>query len=245
MPYVGENSLNFPPVDNSLSDSPASLDTNWSVVQDAANLNSEARRVFVQRYLGPVRAYLSARWRGTTWFDMLDDAVQEVFTVCLGESGPLQRLDRTRSAGFRAYLYGIVRNVARNLERRATRRRRRFEGEIHWDLMEVDESSLSTVYDRAWAKAVMRQAAQRQSEQARHSGSAAVRRVELLRLHVHEEVSMREIARCWNVDIQRLYREYAKARREFLAALVDVLATDYDVAPENVERECKALIDML
>ena len=42
----------------------------------------------------------------------LEDVVQEVFVTCFKEDGPLSRADPERPGGFRAYLYGVVRNVA-------------------------------------------------------------------------------------------------------------------------------------
>ena len=52
------------------------------------------------------------------------------------------------------------------------------------------------------------------------SGEAAVR----LHMRFYKGLHIRDIARLWNVDPGWLHHEYAKARSEFLAALLRVAA---------------------
>src|SRR4029077_13243403 len=107
------------------------------------------------------------------------------------------------------------------------------------------EEALSRVYDRAWAKAVVREAAERQAVLAAHRGEAALRRVELLRLRFHEGMPIREIARLWGLDAASLHHEYARARQEFRSALRDVIALHHPGSPEEVDRECAQLLVLL
>ena len=204
------------------------------------------RDELARRYVGAIQAYLGARWRDSPRLKDLDDAVQEVFLELFKKGGPLERADRTRSGGFRPYLYGLIQNVALSFERRASSEQQRSLGkEIDLERVGSDESSLSAVYDRAWAKSTMQEAARRQLDDAQEMGEAAVRRVELLRLRFHDGLPIREIAQRWNIDATILHHEYAKAREEFKAALSQVVALNNPGSPADVERECTELIDLL
>jgi RNA polymerase sigma-70 factor (ECF subfamily) len=159
--------------------------TCWTVIQAAAAGSATDREAFARRYGPVVRAYLAARWRSSPCLHDLDDAVQEVFVGCFKPDGVLDRADRDR--GFRPFLYGVVRNVARRTEAARGRRRER-PPPSDVDLNEVadGEASLSQAFDRAWARAVLREAADRMRQRAETAGSAATRRVELLRLRFHD-----------------------------------------------------------
>jgi RNA polymerase sigma-70 factor (ECF subfamily) len=222
--------------------------TCWTVLQDAAGGDDAARAEFATRYAPLVRAYLGARWRGTALIHELDDAVQDVFVECLRQGGMLQRADPGRPGGFRAFLYGLVRNIALRIEQdRARRCVRQVTGGMEdagADAL-IAEESLSRLFDRAWARAIMRDAAARQAERAAREGEAALRRVELLRLRFHEGLPIRAIAQLWSVDAAALHHEYARARKEFKAALVEVMAFYHPGAPADAERECAELLDHL
>jgi len=56
--------------------------TCWTVIRAAAAGSPAERAELARRYLGVVRAYLAARWRGSDLRADLDDAVQEVFVEC-------------------------------------------------------------------------------------------------------------------------------------------------------------------
>jgi hypothetical protein len=72
------------------------------------------------------------------------------------------------SSSFRAFLYGVVRNVARRFE---SQPRRPVD-----PLSEIpaDEASLSQLFDRTWAQAIMTEAAQRHGRQASERGPEAL-----------------------------------------------------------------------
>jgi RNA polymerase sigma-70 factor (ECF subfamily) len=220
--------------------------TCWTLIRDAAEGGEAARADFAARYAPAVRAYLAARWRGSGLIRELDDTVQEVFIECLRDGGLLDRARANRPGGFRAFLYGAVRNVALRAEAlRARRLAREPMSAIDLEGIPDDEEALSRVYDRAWAKAIVREAAERQSVLASGRGEAALRRVELLRLRFHEGMPIREIARLWGLDAASLHHEYARARQEFRSALRDVVAFHHPGTPEEVDRECAQLLSLL
>lgn len=231
---------------SSISHPISSLETNWSLIEAAAQADPDARDVFARRYIGPIRTYLSARWRNSSYIRYLDDAVQEVFLDCFRTGGPLERFDGINSSGFRAYLYGIVRITARKVESRVCAQKRISQGSNPaLEEIQVDESSLSTIYNRSWALCMIQQATQRQLDKATTRGGTALRRVELLQLRFKEGLPIREIASRWNVDSRTLHHEYARARAEFKANLLEVIAFHHPGAPAEVERECKELADLL
>src|SRR5205085_1207348 len=82
-----------------------------------------------------------------------------------------------------------------------------------------DADSPSRTFDRAWARALLREAARHQEQRAQQVGAAAVRRIELLRLRFQEGLPIRAIADRWGTDAAALHHEYARARQEFQAAL--------------------------
>jgi RNA polymerase sigma factor (sigma-70 family) len=216
--------------------------TCWEMLEAAAAGSREARARFAERYEPLVRTYFAARWRNPPLRFELDDAVQEVFVECLKSGGILQKAQPDRPGGFRAFLYGLIRNVARRFE---SRRSPLGNGELAPEAIPADEDTYSRVFDRAWAKSVMREAANRQAALAAQSDPEAVRRHELLRLRFQEDLPIREIAERWQVDPAQLHREYAKAREEFRAALKDVLASFHAVRGAALERECADLLALL
>lgn len=224
--------------------SSTSQETCWTLIHAAARGQLAEREELTRRYLPAVRAYLTARWRNSSMRDEIDDGAQEVFLACFREGGALQRVDRSAGPGFRAFLYGVTRNVALHLERARARR-------DDWTASEPEseipdrEPSLASVYDRAYAGSLMREAAQVMSARARESGGAAARRVEILRLRFEQGLPIRDIARLWGTDASDLHLEYAKAAREFRAALGEVAGLSERCAPEHLERECDRLLDML
>ncbi len=218
--------------------------TCWTELRAAAEGGIEARGAFALRYAPLVRAYLAARWRGSKLVGYLDDAVQDVFVECLRQGGALEKLEPGREGGFRAFFYGVVRNVALRVERSTARRRDQAALDEGMEPL-ADDHSLSQVFDRAWANALMREAAERQRQHAADRGEAATRRVELLRLRFQENLPIREIARRWNEDAATLHHEYARARAEFKQALLEVLEHYHPGAPLAVERECTQLLEVL
>ena len=220
--------------------------TCWTVLRGAAIGDGESREAFAARYTPLIRAYLAARWRDSPLLQELDDAAQDVFIECLKQGGVLQRADPGRPGGFRAFLYGLVRNVALRVEQARARGRERLLSDVDRSVGDgVAQESLSHVFDRAWAKAVMREAADRQAERAEREGEASLRRVELLRLRFQDGLPIREIARLWAADPAALHREYSRARDEFKAALLEVMAFYHPGSPAEAERESAELLGLL
>lgn len=204
-----------------------------------------ARSTFARSYLPVVRAYLSARWRDSPLSSEVDDATQLVFMECLKVHGVVERADSSRSGGFRALLHGAVRNVALRMERDRARRLKRVPGTIaEPELVAADDSSLSVVFDRAYAQRLMQEAADLQLANARASGEAALRRVELLRLRFQDDLPIRDIAPRLGMDPAVAHHEFAQARKEFHRALREILLL-HDPSLTQVDRECRRLLDLL
>jgi RNA polymerase sigma-70 factor (ECF subfamily) len=219
---------------------PDSERTRWTVILGAARGEAAARAEFARRYEPIVRAYLGARWRASPLRAEMDDAAQEVFLACFRDDGALTRADPDRPAGFRPFLHGVVRNVARRFEERWTLSARRADREHDIEAVEADEETLSRAFDRAWAVALLRQALDLQVESA--AGDAdALRRVELLRLRFRDGLPIRDIAARWNEDPTALHTAYARARREFRRALGEIVGR---LHPEgDVDAECARLVE--
>lgn len=220
--------------------------TRWTIIRGAARGSESDRTEFVRLYESVVRAYLRGRWPRPDQACDVDDAVQEVFMDCFREGGALDRAEADRAGGFRAFLYGIVRRVALRFEGRRDRRRGGFAAEsLHWSEIPADEAGLSTVFDRSWARALLHEAAEIQTERARERGEEARRRVELLRLRFQEGLPIREIARRWEMDPARLHHAYATARREFQSALHEVVAMHHPGSKREIDRECSRILESL
>ena len=128
----------------------------WTLVRAAAAGDARKRDEFARRYASVLRAFFAARWRGSRFVGDVDDAVQDVFVECFRPAGALDRVDAARG-GFRAYLYGVARHIA--LRREGRRSRERLAHEAALNNPPDDHTSLSQVFDRAWAKAILREAA--------------------------------------------------------------------------------------
>lgn len=223
----------------------ASESTCWTMIKAAAAGNPRERDGFARQYAPVVRAYLAARWRNSPRLQDVDDAVQEFFVQCFRREGPLQQAGAGKVPSFRAFLYGVACNVARRFEARLRRHGAPVNGEIRLEEVEANEASLSRVFDRAWAEAIMKQAGVRQRDRAASTSAAAVQRVELLRLRFEENLPIRTIAVQWNVDPARLHHDFAQARKEFRAALLEVVAEHHGGSPAEVEREAADLLVLL
>lgn len=221
--------------------------TCWTLIDAAAAGDVDERDLFARRYEPLIRAYLSARWKGSPLAQEISDACQDFFVDCFRDGGPLARVERGRAGGFRPFLYGVARIVALRWEEKNARQRvRPTADEVDFSDVESEETELSQVFDRAWAKVVLQEVGERHREQAAQSGPEAVRRVELLQLRFQEGMPIREIAKLWETDAALLHRQYAKARDEFSQALHEVVSFHHpDAAPAEVQRECLELLTML
>lgn len=218
-------------------------DTCWTVIRAAAAGDATARETFSRSYLPPVRAYFGARWRSAALRDEIDDAVQEVFVELLRPDGALASTDSRHGGGFRAYLFGVARNVARRFEEK--RGRRAATDPVDPDEIVADDTSLSRVFDRGWARAVVRDAAALQKERAARAGAEALRRVEILRLRFEEGLPVRDIAARLAEPADKVHHEYARARQEFEAALVEIVRDRQGGTPGEVRAECRRLVALL
>jgi DNA-directed RNA polymerase specialized sigma24 family protein len=218
---------------------PTSDSTCWTVIRAAAAGSPTDREELARRYLGVVRAYLAARWRRSALRDNLDDATQEVFVECFRQGGALEAAGAGRVPSFRAFLYGVVRNVARRFESRPARAAGALPD------IAADEGSQSRVFERTWAQAIMAEAAERQKSRAADQGDEAQRRVELLRLRFEEGLPIRAIADLWGVDPVWRHHVYAVARQEFRAALLEVVAFHQPGSPAELEQEAASLLKAL
>lgn len=211
--------------------------TCWTLIRAAAAGDRAARDRFARLYLPVVWAYLAARWDGRR---DADDAAQDVFVECFKSGGLLERADPDRGGGFRAFLLGAVRNVARRYEVRA-----RVAAELPADVP-ADDAGPAEAFDRAWARSLLKEAGRVQAERAAAAGTSAVRRVELLRLRFRDGLPVRDIARAWGEEAAKVHREYAAARDEFRAALRRVVAFHHPSArAAEIDQACAELLGLL
>ena len=73
--------------------------------------------------------------------------------------------------------------------------------------------------------------------------SAAERRIELLRMRFSEDLPVREIARRWGEEAERLHYHLKRAREEFKEALREIVRLHDPVG--SVEEECARLLEHL
>ena len=223
-------------------------DTCWTLVEDAAGGNTRASDAFARLYLPVVEAYLGARWRNSPLRSEVDDATQNVFLDLIRPNGALSRAQRDHGpGGFRPFLYGVARNVARRHEEKAGQRNRR---ETRLDSQAPEppatDASPSKTFETAWARAVMRAARSRHTKLARERGEESTENVELLRLRFQEGLPIREIAARWGTDDDAaVHRQYRRARKEFAEALYATVEMHVSGTPAEVKRECARLLEQL
>ena len=218
---------------------PTSESTCWTMIRAAAAGSPAEREALARRYLGIVRAYLAARWRGTALREELDDATQAVFVECFRPGGVLDAAGSGRVPGFRPFLFGVIRNVARRFESPPVR--------AADPLPEIatDDEGQSRLFDRTWAQAIMAEAGQLQSKLAEERGADSMQRVELLRLRFEENLPIRDIALRWATDPAILHKSYALARKEFRSALLEVVAFHHPGSAVELEEEAARLLKAL
>ncbi|MEM7205351.1 MAG: sigma-70 family RNA polymerase sigma factor [Planctomycetota bacterium] len=231
----------FPP---SMSSSGGSATTRWTVVLAAADGDANARVAFAERYLPVVRAYLSARWNGRRQVEDVEDAVQDVFLDCLRKDGALTRLDPEQRGSFRAFLGGVARNIALRVESRDAKERRRVADRDPSECADED-ARLTTVFERAWAQSVMREAGDRLAAAADAAGGDLARRTELLRLHYHEGRAIADVADDWGMAPKAAYRALDRARGEFRTILRRVIHEREGISGAALDRCCADLLAQL
>ncbi|KAA3612930.1 MAG: sigma-70 family RNA polymerase sigma factor [Planctomycetota bacterium] len=219
-------------------------ETCWTLIQAAGGGDREACRFFAETYAGVIRNYLGSRWQRGVHASRLEDAVQDVFLDCFRQGGALTRLQRGKGGSFRAFLFGIVRNVALRYEETAVREGRRRKGFNDWEKLPASQEKPSQAFDRAWAKALLQRAVARQKQWASQKGPEAIRRLNLLQLRLTEGRPIREIAAMWQQDPARLHHAYAKARQEFKQALKAEIQFQFPSQSQEVDQECQWLLEL-
>lgn len=220
--------------------------TCWTMIAGAASGRPDEQERFVATYGRAIRDFLIARsGRGTPVLD-IEDAVQEVYLECLREGGALEKANPHRPGGFRPFLFGVVRNVARRIEGRRAGRR---EVNPHSDLVRNGQTDVESdprhVFDRSWARTMVREARARLRERATEGDEAARRQFELLRLRYEEGKPVRVIATEWGEPAQRLHHELGRAKKAFQDALRQVVAFHLPGTSSEIDHECRALLALL
>jgi DNA-directed RNA polymerase specialized sigma24 family protein len=209
--------------------------TCWTLIHAAAGGDRTARNAFARIYEPIAKAYFAARWKQAR--HSLDDAVQDVFVECFKTDGVLHKVIDQQPDGFRGYFHGVLRNIA--LRHEAKRQAVPLPPE-----QPADDTSLSVAFDKAWARAILKEAARVQAENAKDE--RAKKRLALLQLRFSEGLPIRDIAARWNEDAAKLHHEYATAREEFRAALLTVLAFHQPTAsPAQLEATSRELLGIL
>lgn len=221
--------------------------TCWSVVLGAASGDPAMRDEFCRRYEPVIRAYLAARWRMSRDHESISDATQDVFVQCLREHGALQRVDREREGGMRAFLYGVTARTAGEMERRGARWRRDARGgDAEAAAVERSEATLSAAFDKAWATMIGREARRLLAARAETSSEATKRRFYLLEQRYYHGRPPRELAPAVGLDPQRVSEILVEAKSEYRAALLEVMATYFPNDSEGeLERRCAELARLL
>jgi len=222
------------------------VETCWALVQAAARGDREARADFAVRYVPVVRAALAARWEGSPFLREIEDAVQDLFVECFRVKGAIEGADPSRPGGFRAYLRGVVQNIAARVERRAGQdMRKREPKEIDPGKLVAADTRLSIAFDRAWARSIMREAGGLHASRAKAQGAAAEKRLQILRLRFEEGLPIRDIAPRLGMEPSVAHHEFARARKDFRTALNQVVAFYRPGSTEDVDRECGELLRLL
>ena len=214
--------------------------THWSVVLGARAQDPSLRNEFGERYAPIVRAYFAAYWHLPADDPRVEDATQDVFLQCFRSGGVLDNVDPARKGGFRAYLFGVARNIGLSSDRNEARRRSRT---CNLDTTEIEEDSSDSqpdaAFHQAWARHVADEAFQLMQTKG---GSGAEARVAMLRLRYFGGLSPREIARRAGLPVEETYRLLYAARGQFRAALLDVVARySPGTSKRELVEECRDL----
>lgn len=212
----------------------------------AADGDRAARAKFARSYVGPIRAYLKHRWLGQALLLEVEDAAQDVFVEALKPGGALESAD-PRRGDFRGLLYAVARNVARRFEERAAREGARRAGEsVYLDELPHQQAALSRVFDRAWARSLMREAVLCHQQEAEAGDDDANRCFRVLRMRHDDGLAIREIARALGVpDAASVHNDYRRARRAFASHLRQVVARRTGTEGAAIDRECRRLAELL
>ena len=101
------------------------------------------------------------------------------------------------------------------------------------------------VFDREWARTLMRLAGERMRAHAENGSAGARLRIELLRLRFTEGLPIREIATQWEVDPDAVHRAYGKAREEFRKCLRRIVAEHTVRTEVDLDAEVARVFELL
>lgn len=213
----------------------SSLDvTSWSMIARAAAGGCTDQELFAKRYAPVVRSYFAARWKLGQDHERVQDAVQDVFVECFGSGGALQRANADLGS-FRGFLFGVARRVASSIERRWVRRRE-FGGNPQERAR--SEATASMAFDQAWARAIVREAADLAQQRAA-GDEAHVERLRMLRLRFEEGLPPRDIALRLGCEASHVYEKLRQAKHDVRGAFLEVMAAYHPDATEaELKRRC-------
>lgn len=216
------------------------------MISAAADGETAAREEFADCYERVLRSFFEGRWSDPSRRARVDDAVQEAFLVCFRDDGALSTAEQGRGPGFRAYLRGVARNVARTFERRVQASRvRRGDAPADVEGLTGDDPEAATLFDREYARSLLRTAGKRMRTDTNRQTEAHRRRAELLTLRFEQGLTIKDIAERWQVDNKWLHHQYEQAQKEFRACFRDVVAESEQLEGAALDRECDELLGSL
>jgi RNA polymerase sigma factor (sigma-70 family) len=225
--------------------------TSWTLIRQAVQGQPEARDRFARLYEPVVQAFLRrslVRLRATvrSFSHELDNVSQDVFLECFKPQGALERLDRSRCSRFRAYLFGVIANITRRSQTRWARQRREHLADgPTLESQARQDSALSRTGEFAEARQLLAEAVRRQADYAGRLGDAAQKRIELLQLCFTDGLTLFQVARRWQTNVQEVRREYKLATQEFKEALRETLDRRYPGSPEGARQAFRELLETL
>jgi len=117
---------------------------------------------------------------------------------------------------------------------------------MHLDDLPAQQEALSRVFDRAWARSLLREAVLRHAQAARRGDEATRRRYRILRLRHQQGLPIRDIAASLNEpDVDAVHNAYRRGRREFRTFLREVTARHTGAGSESLDAECRRITELL
>lgn len=212
--------------------------TSWSLIHRAAVGKGASRERFARRYSGVIQGYFAARWRLPIAHEHVQDASQDVFVDCFKPGGALTHAD-AKKGQFRRFLYGVCKHIAISIERRLVRRTEH--AVSHADRVDSDPS-LSQSFDRAWARAIVKDAAALARERARGHETRTMGLL-VMELRVAHDLPPREIAVRLGRGVHEIYELLRRAKLDLRAAFLEILAEHNPGASEGaLKRRCLEIV---
>jgi len=238
------------PLDSEVGPSPGFEQTRWTLVRQAAGLDSpesrEALEALCRAYWFPIYAFI--RRQGHSPHDA-QDLTQEFFTRLLA-SNSIARADQ-RLGKFRTFLLGALKHFLADERRKAGAWKRgggmefvsfqEAEAEERYQLEPVDDRTPDKVFDQRWTVVLLEAAATRLQKEFSDGGKA--RQFEALKRFLIEEgaeatyaeagAELNHSAQAIAVAVHRMRRRFRQLVR---SAIADTVAT-----PDEVDEEYRNL----